>query len=202
MRVPFKKTYYDESEAAAVRNSLLEGTDYLSEVKTRLNPDYGYVYLTTSGSSAFDLLFCALDFKNGSEVILPSFTFPSVANTALRYGLVPVFAEIDRQTKVLDISDVQNKISEKTCCVVTTHYGGSSVDMVELKDAIGDDILLIEDAALSFGGKLQGKTAGNRGRRRRLQLSSNEKCVRRRGRNAHTWQSIDRVDWRQAPADI
>lgn len=161
MPVRFKKTYYDETEAACVRKAL-GGVDYVSQVKERLGADFGKVYLTTSGSSAFDLLFCALDFKTGSEVIVPSYTFPSVANTVLRFGLKPVFAEIDRDTKTLDIRDVKDKITDKTCCVVTTHYGGASVDMDELRKMLGG-ILLIEDAALAFGATYKGCPMGSLG---------------------------------------
>lgn len=161
MGVHFKKTYYDESEAACVQDAL-DGTDYVTKVKELLAGDFGEVFLTASGSAAFDLLFCALEFKPGDEVIIPSFTFPSVANTALRAGLVPVFAEIDKDTKALAIEDVRKKMTARTCCIVTTHYGGSSVDMDELKKQSGD-VMLIEDAALSYGARYKDKPLGTIG---------------------------------------
>jgi dTDP-4-amino-4,6-dideoxygalactose transaminase len=161
MRIPFKKTYYDEAEADCVKNALL-GEDYTAAVKADLYPEYGDVFLTSSGSSAFELLFGALQFKAGSEVILPSFTFPSVANTALRYGLKPVFAEIDRDTKTLSLRGVLSQVTCRTCCVIPTHYGGSSVDLDALKAELGD-VLLIEDAALSFGGRYKKRPLGTVG---------------------------------------
>ncbi len=158
MQVRFKKTYYDDAEAASVCQALT-GTDYVAKVKARLERDFGCAYLTSSGSGAFDLLFDALSFKPGSEVIIPSYTFPSVANTALRCGLKLVFAEIDRRTMTLDIADVQRKITDKTCAVVTTHYGGASVDMEALRGVLGD-IVLVEDAALAFGASYKNRPLG------------------------------------------
>ena len=164
MKTPFKKTYYDKTEFKYLKDAMLNGTDYLDKVKEKLSGIYECknVYMTCNGSSAFDLLFYALDFKAGSEVIMPSFTYPSVANTVLRMGLVSVFCDIDSTTLVMDLEDVKRKITEKTCCIVPTHYGGASVDMDRLKDIAGD-IFILEDAALSFGAKYKDKSLGAMG---------------------------------------
>lgn len=163
MRVPFKKTYYDEREADNVRDLLL-GVDYISKAKEELQGIYegSTLFLTNSASSAFDLLFAALDLQRGGEVIMPSFTYPSAANTVLRYGLVPVFVDLDETTMALSLDDAQAKMTEKTVCVIPTHYGGSSVDMGEMKKLCGDAVI-IEDTALSFGAQYRGKPLGSIG---------------------------------------
>lgn len=163
MRVPFKKTYYDKREAECARDALL-GADYISKAKDGLQSIYegSALFLTPSASSAFDLLFAALEFECGGEVIMPSFTYPSAANTVLRYGLKPVFAEIDENTMVLSLDDVRAKMTQRTVCVIPTHYGGSSVDMDELKKLCGD-VLIIEDAALSFDAQYRGRPLGSIG---------------------------------------
>lgn len=163
MKIPFKKTYYNEREAECVRDTLL-GADYISKAYGELQSIYesSTLFLTNSASSAFDLLFAALDFEKGGEVIMPSFTYPSAANTVLRYGLKPVFAEIDENTMVLDLADVKSKMTERTVCVIPTHYGGSSVDMDELKELCGDAVV-IEDAALSFGAEYRERPLGSVG---------------------------------------
>jgi len=149
MDIPFKKTYYDEEEAKYVRDAL-GGADYTARVRDRLSEEFGApVFLTTSASSVFDLLFEALAI-DGGEVILPSFTYPSAANTVLKYGLVPVFAEIEEDTCVISIDDIKRKMNKKTKCVIPTHYGGSSADMDELMQ-VCKDVFVIEDAALSYG---------------------------------------------------
>jgi len=47
-------------------------------------------------------------------------------------------------------------------CVIPTHYGGSSVDMDELKRVCGN-VTVIEDAALSFGAEYKNKPLGSVG---------------------------------------
>jgi len=161
MRVPFKKTYYDERDAQIVRAAILDCTDFRPQVRKLLEDRFldRAVFLTSSGSAAFELLFAALSLEMGSEVIMPSFTFPSCANAALRAGLKPVFADIDAKTLTLELDDIKRMTTGRTHCVAVTHYGGSSLNM--------DDLMLhcegqfvVEDAALSFGARYQGMPLG------------------------------------------
>ena len=162
MIVPFKKPYFDNHECDNVRNALLGGMDYLNEAKALLEKhfDTNEIFLTSTGSTAIDLLFFALDLPPGSEVIMPSFTFPSCANTLLRAGLKPVFAEISADTLTLDIDDVTARITSHTRCIVPTHYGGVSCDLDVIKE---QGILIVEDAALSYNAFYKGKPLGTVG---------------------------------------
>jgi len=164
MEIPFKKTYYDSRETACIRDALYSGTDYISKAKALLAEQYGTpnIFLTASGSAAIDLLFCALALEQGSEIIMPSFTFPSCANTAIRAGLKIVFADIDIHTKVLDMDDVLRKTSSKTRYIATMHYGGCSLDMDRLQSCT-EGVLLFEDAALSYGARYKGRPLGSIG---------------------------------------
>ena len=161
MRIPFKKTYYDEAEVQCVREAL-GGVDYTARVRDRLTTEFGApVFLTTGASSALDLLFEVLA-MDGGEVILPSFTYPSAANTVLRYRLKPVFAEVDEETGAISIDDLKRKMNSRTMCVIPTHYGGSSADMDELT-RLCEDVFVVEDAALSYGAKYKNKPLGSIG---------------------------------------
>ena len=164
MSIKFKATFYDEKETEAVGDALINGTDYLSRAKEALSDIYGTenIFLTANGSLSLDILLFAYDFKKGGEVILPSFTYPSAANSILRMGLIPVFCDIDPHTLVMDIDDALKKVNGNTVCVIPTHYGGASCDMDKLRDALGD-IVLIEDAALSLGASYKGRPLGTLG---------------------------------------
>lgn len=163
MKIPFFQPCYGAAEIAYLQDALLCGVDYSAEVKKRLSEEYGTrLFLTSSASAAFELLFAALACEKGGEVILPSFTYPSVANTLLRFGLKPVFAEIDEHTKALNTEHALSLITPRTRAVIPTHYGAASVDLSELKKSLGS-ILLIEDAALSFGGRYRGSALGTVG---------------------------------------
>lgn len=161
MSIRFKETFYDKAEEAAVSDVLKNGTDYLKNAKDKLSDIYGTesIFLTANGSLALDILLLAYDFPKGTEVILPSFTYPSAANSILRAGLVPVFCDIDEHTLVMDIDDAKKRMTEKTACVIPTHYGGASCDMERLKDVFSGKII-IEDAALSLGASYKERQLG------------------------------------------
>lgn len=164
MSIKFKETYYDEREIESVRDAMQNGTDYLGCAKEKLSKIYKTenIFLTANGSLALDVLLFAYDFPKGSEVILPSFTYPSAGNSIFRMGLIPIFCDIDSQTLVMDIDDAKKRITNKTVCVIPTHYGGASCDMDELKKAF-KGITIIEDSALSLGALYKGSQLGTLG---------------------------------------
>ena len=59
MKIAFKKTYYDEAEISCVNDALIGGADYIEKVREALGAHYddAQVFLTSSASAAFDLLF-------------------------------------------------------------------------------------------------------------------------------------------------
>ena len=159
--IPFNRPYYDERDAQAVHDALLGGADFRPQAAALLESRFPgrRAFLTTSGSAAFELLFAGLGFKPDSEVIMPSFTFPSCASAALRAGLRPVFADIDEATLTLDLDEIERKTTARTRCVAVTHYGGSSPDMSELIRRSASSFI-IEDAALSIGAYHRGRPLG------------------------------------------
>ncbi len=160
MKIPFKQTYYGEHEAQAVHEAL-NGKEFRPQATAMLESRFPgrRVFLTTSGSAAFELLFAGLDLQPGGELVMPSFTFPSCANAAMHTGLTPVFADIEEATLTMDIEGAGYKITKHTACVSVTHYGGSSPDMDALMQrCVGR--LIIEDAALSFGARHRGQPLG------------------------------------------
>ena len=60
------------------------------------------VMLTTSGSTALDMAALLCNIKPGDEVILPSFTFPSTANSFVLAGAKLVFVDIRPDTMNID----------------------------------------------------------------------------------------------------
>jgi dTDP-4-amino-4,6-dideoxygalactose transaminase len=81
-------------------------------------------------------------------VIVPSYTFFATASAVTRLGAVPIFADIDPVTYLIDPRDVEKKISSRTKAIVPVHLYGQCAPMAEIK-AIADkhNLLLIEDNA-------------------------------------------------------
>jgi dTDP-4-amino-4,6-dideoxygalactose transaminase len=90
----------------------------------------------------------ALDIRPGDEVVTTPMTFISTPNAALFHGAVPVFADVDPKTGLVDPDAVEAAITPRTRAVIAVHLYGQLADMRRLR-AICDrhGIALIEDAA-------------------------------------------------------
>jgi perosamine synthetase len=106
----------------------------------------------------------ALKIGVGDEVIVPSFTFISTANSVLFTGAKPVFADIDEKTFNINPDDVLEKMTEKTKAIMPVHYGGQPADMKPLMEIAEDyNLYLIEDAAEAHGAVYGEKKVGSFG---------------------------------------
>jgi dTDP-4-amino-4,6-dideoxygalactose transaminase len=117
-----------------------------------------------SGSDALLLALMALDIKPGDEVILPSYTFFATASAVTRLGGVPIFADIDPETYLVDPADVERKISKRCRAIVPVHLFGRTADMdAILPIAKSAGIPVVEDAAQSILSTWHGRCSGSLG---------------------------------------
>jgi len=94
-----------------------------------------YAYATTSGITA---LHPALGVGPGDEVITTPFTFAASATVVLHADVVPIFADIDRETFNLDSALV--KFTDTAKAVVVFHLAGYPAEMdafMKLADRYG-----------------------------------------------------------------
>jgi dTDP-4-amino-4,6-dideoxygalactose transaminase len=101
-----------------------------------------------NGTDALVLALDALGVGPGDEVICPAFTFYATAESVVRRGATPVFAEIDPATLNLDIEDAAAKVTDRTKAIIPVHLFGRAMDVRPLVE-LGVDVL--EDAAQAFG---------------------------------------------------
>lgn len=122
-----------------------------------------YAQLTSSGTSALTTAMAALGLGAGDEIIMPSFTFVASFESVFSVGAIPVLVDID-DTLTLDPKAVEAAITPKTKAVMPVHMCGSMADLDALK-AICDkhNLILLEDAAQSFGSTYKGKALGTIG---------------------------------------
>jgi len=120
-----------------------------------------HVISCASGSDALLLALMALDIKPGDEVILPSYTFFATASAVTRLNAVPIFADIDPITYLIDPADVKKKISKRTKAIVPVHLFGRTADMdalLPIAQAAG--LPVVEDAAQSILSTWHGRCSG------------------------------------------
>jgi len=114
-----------------------------------------------SGTSALDIAVQALDLPCGSEVITTPLTFAATSNALLYNNLIPVFADIKRDTRNIDPDEIRRKITSRTKAIIYVDYAGHPCDIGEIKEIAEEhDLILIEDACHAFGASYHGKKIG------------------------------------------
>ena len=122
------------------------------------------VMLTTSGSSALDMAALLCGIKPGDEVILPSFTFSSTANSFVLAGATLVFVDIRPDTMNIDENKIESAITEKTRVICPVHYAGVACEMDTIMSiAKKYNLLVVEDAAQAVMSTYKGKACGTIG---------------------------------------
>jgi dTDP-4-amino-4,6-dideoxygalactose transaminase len=101
-----------------------------------------------NGTDALVLALDALDVGPGDEVICPAFTFYATAESIVRRGATPVFADIDPATLNLDLEDATTKATERTRAIIPVHLFGRPLDVRPLLEV---GVPVLEDAAQAFG---------------------------------------------------
>ena len=79
-------------------------------------------------------------------------------------GATPVFVDINAETCVMDIDDLQSRITERTKAIVPVHLYGQMVDMDAVMEIAREHGLrVVEDCAQSTGATYKGTTSGTNG---------------------------------------
>jgi dTDP-4-amino-4,6-dideoxygalactose transaminase len=126
--------------------------------------DVPHAIACASGSDALLLALMAFGIGAGDEVIVPSYTFFATASAVTRLGAVPIFADIDPSTYLVDPADVARKVSARTKAIVPVHLFGRTADMDALLPiAEQAGIPVVEDAAQSILSTWDGRCSGGLG---------------------------------------
>ena len=175
MKVPFgdlKAHYnaYKQPIDQAVSRVLASGYFILGPELERFEKDFeeylgaGYVAGCASGTEAIYLALAACDIGPADEVIVVAHTAVPTISAISMTGATPVFVDIDPSTYVMDVAEVEAKITPKTKAIVPVHLYGQMVDVVALnKLAKPRNIKVIEDCAQSTGATLNGGMSGTVG---------------------------------------
>ena len=170
-RIPLFEIYWDDADITSVTQAISSGRNWaigpyvnLFEDKIRNYVRVKYARVFSSGTSALHSALLAYNIGPADEVIVPSFTFIATANAPLFVGAKPVFADIEEQTFGLDPEQVNERITHRTKAIIPVHYGGCPSQIRELKKIAQDNrLILIEDAAESFGARIGTAPVGSFG---------------------------------------
>lgn len=106
----------------------------------------------SSGTAALHAAMAAVGIGPGDEVIVPALTFAATANCVVYQGASPVFADVCRDTLLVDPADVARKITPRTRAIIAVDYAGQPCDYQALRCIAGQhNLVLVADAAHSLG---------------------------------------------------
>jgi dTDP-4-amino-4,6-dideoxygalactose transaminase len=170
-KIPLFEIYWDKDDIQSISQVIKRGSYWTTgpetiQLEKKIAEYVGSKYALTfnSGTSALHADLVAHQVAGG-EVIVPSFTFISTANSVLLANGTPIFAEIEDESYGLDPEDVKEKITTKTKAILPVHYGGAPCKEIKALREIAEDhnLLLIEDAAESLGSRINKKMIGTFG---------------------------------------
>jgi len=88
--------------------------------------------------------------EQGDEVLAPAYNCGSEISPLLNSGASVILYRVDKKGR-LDLTDLRERISQKTRAIYVTHYFGFPQPLVEIKKLCDEKhIYLIEDCALSL----------------------------------------------------
>ena len=170
MKVNFNKAYCGEKELENIKLAFsLNGLSGDNTFTKKCNEWFQKkinrkILLTTSCTSALDMMAILIDAKEGDEIIMPSYTFVSTANAFVLRGAKPVFVDIRPDTKNIDENLIEQAITPNTKAIIVVHYAGVPCEMDKIQAiAKKHGLYLLEDAAQGFGSSYKGKLLGTIG---------------------------------------
>lgn len=165
-RIPYASRVYDSAEMMNLVDSALEfwltSGRYTEEFERKLAKYQGVKYcsLVNSGSSANLLAFMALTspllgkrrIERGDEVITVAAGFPTTVSPIIQYGAVPVFVDVTIPQYNIDVTVLEEALSDRTKAVMIAHTLGNPFDLKAVK-AFCDrhDLWLVEDNCDALG---------------------------------------------------
>ena len=119
---------------------------------------------TNTGTSALHAALAALGIGPGDEVIVSPIGFITATTCVLYQNAIPVFADVDPDTGMMDPDDVKRKVTDRTKAVIPIHLAGHPADLDPIREVAEEKgIFLVEDAAQAIGAEYKGRRVGTIG---------------------------------------
>ncbi len=169
--LPLTRPDITDSEIKAVSDVLKTGhlstgpivTEFENEIAKYLG-DSLYAVALNSCTAGLYLALLACGIGEGSEVIVPTWTFAATAHVVLWAVARPVLCDIQDSSLNIDIEKIESLINSKTKAIIPVHFAGYPCEMDKIIDiAKKHNLVIIEDAAHAIGSRYKDKKIGNFG---------------------------------------
>ena len=175
MNIPFvdlKKQYQSiKSEIDLAIQSVINETAFIKgkyvqnfEKEFAKANDVTHCISCGNGTDAIYITLKALGVGSGDEVITVANTWISTAETISQTGAKPVFVDINPDYYTIDVSKIEEKITNKTKAIIPVHLFGQPAQMDSIIDICNrHNLFLVEDCAQAHFAEWNGKKVGNFG---------------------------------------
>ncbi|MBV1775803.1 DegT/DnrJ/EryC1/StrS aminotransferase family protein [Burkholderiaceae bacterium DAT-1] len=167
--LPFTRPSIDdatiEGVAEVLRSGWLTSGPNMRAFEAALSEYFGRpVRSCASATAGLEIALKLAGVEAGEEVITTPMSWVATANSVLHMDAVPVFVDIDRATRNIDLDKVEAAITPRTKAIMPVDLAGLPVDRDRLYDiAKRNNLRVIEDAAQSMGANWKGRIVGSFG---------------------------------------
>ena len=174
-RITYAARVFDEKEMLALTDATLDFWLTAGRFTDKFEKEFAemigvrFAHMVNSGSSANLIAFMTLtapelgerQIKPGDEIITVACGFPTTVTPAIQYGAVPVFVDVTIPQYNIDVSQLENALSNKTKAVMVAHTLGNPFDLESVRRFCDEHSLwLVEDNCDALGSEytINGKT--------------------------------------------
>lgn len=165
-RISYASRVYDEKEMQSLTDAMLDFWLTTGKFSNQFEREFAqwidvkYAHLVNSGSSANLIAFSVLtapelgerQIKHGDEVITVACGFPTTVTPVIQYGAVPVFVDVTVPQYNIDVTKLEEALSEKTKAVMIAHTLGNPFDLKHVKEFCDKhNLWLVEDNCDALG---------------------------------------------------
>lgn len=165
-RISYSSRIYDKKEMQSLTDAMLDFWLTTGRFADQFEKEFAqwlgvkYAHLVNSGSSANLIAFMVLtapelgerQIKPGDEVITVACGFPTTVNPVLQYGAIPVFLDVTVPQYNIDVTKLEEALSDKTKAVMIAHTLGNPFDIKAVRSFCDQhNLWLVEDNCDSLG---------------------------------------------------
>jgi len=169
-KIPFGRPMINHQEKDAVMNVMNGSILVHGPIATQFENKFAnftnapHAVSVSSCTAGMHLIYFALGYGPGDEVIVPAQTHIATAHAVELTGAKPVFVDAEPNTGNIDIEAIEAAINSKTKAIAVVHYLGVPVNMNQVVQiAKKYNLFLLEDCALAPGAKIDGIHVGLHG---------------------------------------
>lgn len=181
--IPFSPPHIDQKIIDEVTKALLSGwitTGPRTKSFEKKISEYCGIKNTlclNSATAGLEIILRWFGVKEGDEVILPAYTYSATANVVIHCGAKPVFVDVNQNDFNISLLEIEKHITAHTKVIMPVDFAGYPCDYDEINFLVKKTsnlfiaaneiqkklgrILVLSDAAHSFGAYYKGKRTGS-----------------------------------------